>query len=154
MKQNKQRKMNYSQAFQLVNLLALLTWLLLIFLPRMKYTKRIAFGFTIFVLSIVYSWMVFSTFQMDDFKEFSSLQGLMSLFQKEQAVLLGWIHYLAFDLMAGLYILENGHQAFIINPLLRFYLHVWTCWFVDVPNHPLFSPKESAGLLIISRIYV
>jgi len=103
--------MNYSQAFQLVNLLALLTWLLLIFLPRMKYTKRIAFGFTIFILSIVYSWMVFSTFQMDDFKEFSSLKGLMSLFQNEQAVLLGWIHYLAFDLMVGIYILENGQKA-------------------------------------------
>jgi len=103
--------MNYSQAFQLVNLLALLTWLLLIFLPRMKYTKRIAFGFTIFILSIVYSWMVFSTFQMDDFKEFSSLKGLMSLFQNEQAVLLGWIHYLTFDLMVGIYILENGQKA-------------------------------------------
>lgn len=103
--------MNYSQAFQLVNLIALLTWLLLIFLPRMKYTKRIAFGFTIFILSIVYSWMVFSTFQMDDFKEFSSLKGLMSLFQNEQAVLLGWIHYLTFDLMVGIYILENGQKA-------------------------------------------
>jgi hypothetical protein len=110
--------MNYSQAFQLVNLLAMLTWLLLIFFPRMKYTKRIAFGFTIFILSIVYSWMVFSTFQMDDFKEFSSLKGLMSLFQKEQAVLLGWIHYLAFDLMAGLYILENGQKSNIKHLLL------------------------------------
>ena len=94
--------MNYTQAFQSVNLLALLTWLFIIFLPNMKYTRRIVFGFTIFILSVVYAWMVFSTFKMDDFKEFSTLQGLMTLFQSEQAVLLGWIHYLAFDLMVGI----------------------------------------------------
>ena len=103
--------MNYTQAFQSVNLLALLTWLFIIFLPNMKYTRRIVFGFTIFLLSVVYAWMVFSTFKMDDFKEFSTLQGLMTLFQSEQAVLLGWIHYLAFDLMVGLYILDNGQKA-------------------------------------------
>ena len=28
----------------------------------MKYTRRIVFGFTIFLLSVVYAWMVFSTF--------------------------------------------------------------------------------------------
>ena len=103
--------MNYSQAFQLVNLLAFLTWLVILLFPTMKYTKRVVFGFTIFLLSLVYNWMVFSTFQMDDFKEFSTLKGLMTLFQSEQAVLLGWIHYIAFDLMAGLYILDNGQKS-------------------------------------------
>lgn len=110
--------MNYTQAFQSVNLLALITWLFIIFLPNMKYTKRIVFGFTIFLLSVVYAWMVFSTFKMDDFKEFSTLQGLMTLFQSEQAVLLGWIHYLAFDLMVGLYILDNGQKANIKHAIL------------------------------------
>ena len=111
--------MNYTQAFQSVNLLALLTWLFIIFLPNMKYTRRIVFGFTIFLLSVVYAWMVFSTFKMDDFKEFSTLQGLMTLFQSEQAVLLGWIHYLAFDLMVGLYILDNGQKANIKPRMLQ-----------------------------------
>jgi hypothetical protein len=110
--------MNYTQAFQSVNLLALLTWLFIIFLPNMKYSRRIVFGFTIFLLSVVYAWMVFSTFKMDDFKEFSTLQGLMTLFQSEQAVLLGWIHYLAFDLMVGLYILDNGQKANIKHVFL------------------------------------
>lgn len=110
--------MNYTQAFQSVNLLALLTWLFILFLPNIKYTKRIVFGFTIFLLSLVYAWMVFSTFKMDDFKEFSTLQGLMTLFQSEQAVLLGWIHYLAFDLMVGLYILDNGQKSNIKHVFL------------------------------------
>ncbi|MFN5575699.1 MAG: abscisic acid-deficient protein Aba4 family protein, partial [Bacteroidota bacterium] len=47
--------MNYTQAFQTVNLIALLTWLFIIFLPNMKYTRRIVFGFTIFLLSVVYA---------------------------------------------------------------------------------------------------
>jgi len=54
--------------------------------------------------------MVTLTFQADDFAQFSTLTGLMSLFQSEQAVLVGWIHYLAFDLMVGLYILDNGQK--------------------------------------------
>lgn len=38
--------------------------------------------------------------------DFGSLSSVMTLFTKEDAVLAGWIHYLAFDLLVGMWMLD------------------------------------------------
>ena len=39
---------------------------------------------------------------------FASLAGVISLFKSPRVVLAGWIHYLAFDLMVGLFIVTDA----------------------------------------------
>jgi hypothetical protein len=40
---------------------------------------------------------------------FFDLKGVMNLFKNPKSVLGGWVHYLAFDLMVGLYIKTQGN---------------------------------------------
>ena len=51
-----------------------------------------------------------------DFQSFGSLAGVQSLFKgQKEIVLAGWIHYLAFDLVAGSYILRDGQARGIAH---------------------------------------
>ena len=42
--------------------------------------------------------------------DFGSLKSVMTLFTEENAVLAGWIHYLAFDLLIGMWILDQNKE--------------------------------------------
>lgn len=110
--------MSNDQLFQLANALVLPAWLLLAFLPRWQWTGRIVVGIIVSMLSLLYVFLVLRSIQVSDFADFSSLDGITKLFSEPGAVLAGWIHYLAFDLMTGWYIVKNGEQH-QINQWLR-----------------------------------
>jgi hypothetical protein len=93
--------------FKLANGLAMIGWIILIFLPRYRSDKLIL-GIFITLLSIVYTYLVFTEFTFADLKGFGSLHGVMTLFQNPGVLLAGWVHYLAFDLMVGLWIKNNA----------------------------------------------
>jgi hypothetical protein len=42
---------------------------------------------------------------------FSSLEGIKVLFANDTALVAGWIHYLAFDLFVGTYIVQKGVET-------------------------------------------
>ena len=110
-------------AFQYANLLVLPQWVMMIVAPRWRVTQMLAQMLPIpMILGSVYIYYLFiaptSTSGTGpsspglDFRAFSTLQGVMSLMgsgQKETA-LAGWIHYLAFDLVAGSYVLRDGQE--------------------------------------------
>jgi hypothetical protein len=100
--------MPLSQIFQLSTILATIAWLFLMIAPRWKWTGRIIIGFIIMLLCLVYIFVLTRSFNTDVFEGFSNLDGLMQFFKNESAVLAGWIHYLAFDLMVGLFIVHNS----------------------------------------------
>lgn len=102
--------MTNDQIFQLSSTLAMLGWLLLIFLPGWKWTGRIVLGFIITLFCLVYIFTLGKSFSANDFKSFGTLAGVMKLFTSEGAVLAGWLHYLAFDLMVGLFILHEARK--------------------------------------------
>ena len=56
--------------------------------------------------------------------DFGSLDSVMELFTDEKAVLGGWIHYLAFDLLVGMWIVDKNQtlkiSPFLIAPCLVF----------------------------------
>lgn len=112
----------YAQIFQYANTTAMLAWVLLIVAPRWAWSERIARGIIVAGLAALYVYFVLGAIKMDDFASFGSLNGVMKLFTSEQAVLAGWLHYLAFDLMTGLYIKNDGQQHeinhFILIPCL------------------------------------
>src|SRR3546814_13933371 len=42
--------------------------------------------------------------------DFTSLAGVMALFATKGGMLVGWVHYLAFDLFAGMWIARDADQ--------------------------------------------
>ncbi|MCC6773345.1 MAG: DUF4281 domain-containing protein [Gemmatimonadaceae bacterium] len=93
--------------FAIANPLPLPAWLLLLFLPRWKYTLPIARLVLVPLLSLAYAAIILLKFGEAD-GDFNSLAGVQQLFANPYALLGGWIHYLAFDLFVGTWIVEDA----------------------------------------------
>ncbi|HUR10358.1 MAG TPA: ABA4-like family protein [Flavitalea sp.] len=109
--------------FSICNMVAMVGWIILIVLPWWISSDRFIIGVIISLLAIVYTWMIVSSFHLSDLSAFGSLDGVMRLFTDRFVVTAGWIHYLAFDLMVGLFIRKNAvrhdiHHALVIPCLL------------------------------------
>jgi hypothetical protein len=109
--------------FKLCSTIAMLTWLVIIILsPFWKNYDKVIIGIVISLFCIVYAWLLFNSFKPTDFEKFGTADGVMSLFTNKTAVVAGWVHYLAFDLMMGLFITKNaakhGIKHIIIVPCL------------------------------------
>ncbi len=115
--------MTPTQVFSIAGLITTLMWILMIFLPKWKVTKYlINFKIIPLILSFIYAIYIFLSIKINGMPDFGSLTSVMKLFTKENAVLAGWIHYLAFDLIIGMWMLNaskklNIHQL-IIAPCL------------------------------------
>ena len=116
--------MDPNALFTFANTLALVSWVALAIFAYTKWISKYLLGSVIALLCILYAALVFQSLSMEDMSQFSTLAGVKSLFTSEWAVLTGWIHYLAFDLMAGLYIVNNAQSLHIpqlaIVPCLLF----------------------------------
>lgn len=110
--------MSNESIFILCNTLALLGWIALFTLPKNKWSKRSVQPVIVTLLTLIYTMLVIHTLTFDDLQSFGSLAGVMKLFTNSTAVLAGWVHYLAFDLMIGLYILNSGQKHLIHHALL------------------------------------
>ena len=114
--------MTPENTFQLCSTIALVGWIILILLPFWRSSDHFITGIIVTLFAIVYAWLVFSNFSFADVQKFNSLQGVMQLFNNPFMVTAGWIHYLAFDLMTGLFISRNARMYninhWIIAPCL------------------------------------
>jgi hypothetical protein len=111
--------------FKIANAVAFFAWLILILAsPFWKHTDKFLVGIVVTALAIFYAISIFAGFKMDDVEKFSTLDGIMNLFTNKQAVLGGWIHYLCFDLMTGIWIknnsLKQGISQWLVLPCLIF----------------------------------
>ncbi len=106
--------MDPDQLFQIANAIAMIGWITLIIFPDKSWTNKLLTGVVITLFGVVYTFIIFTSITPGDFNNFSTLDGVMGLFTNEKGVLAGWIHYLAFDLMTGLYIVNNARK-FNIN---------------------------------------
>lgn len=110
--------MNPTEVFSIVNLMAMPMWILMIFLPKWKITRfMIDYKIIPVILSMVYGVYIFISLRAGGGMDFGSLESVMQLFTKEDAVLAGWVHYLAFDLLVGMWILDQNRKL-EINHLL------------------------------------
>jgi hypothetical protein len=102
--------------------IAFIGWLVLLIFPFRPFTSRLVIGTVITLLCATYAVLLFQTLQPTDFQKFSTLAGVTSLLGTPGAMLVGWIHYLAFDLLAGLFIAHNaakhGVSHIVIIPCL------------------------------------
>ena len=101
--------MNHELIFSLSGILAMAGWVLLFLSPLMPiWSKRIA-GLAIpVVLSAGYVIMLFAF--PPPTGGFGSFAEVTELFSHADALIAGWIHYLAFDLLVGAWICRQGRR--------------------------------------------
>lgn len=102
--------MNNDLVFQIVNGFAFLGWIPLFAAPFWKHTLFVSRVMIVLPLALFYTVFIFSGISDLDPRSFSSLEGVKALFSNDTALVTGWIHYLAFDLFVGTYIVQQGVQ--------------------------------------------
>ena len=103
-----------SNLYKLVNVVAAIGWVILIFLPNWNLAdSAIKYGIVV-GLSVFYIYILFIR---KDIKNevypkgnFTSLEGVINLFKNPRNLLAGWVHYLAFDLMLGIFIKTQANE--------------------------------------------
>jgi ABA4-like protein len=109
--------MTPEHVFSIANSVALIAWLLLAVMPRLHWVSLLAsrivpatFAAT-YVLILAAKWGTSSG-------NFSSLAGVASLFANPWVLLVGWLHYLAFDLLVGHWEVHDARQRGIPHLLV------------------------------------
>lgn len=93
--------MNAELAFKCANYFALIGWALLAFAPRWRWTARVVHTGAISLILAAAYLVLASLYLFSGDGGMGSLAQLAKAFQNPNIVLVGWIHYLAFDLFIG-----------------------------------------------------
>jgi Domain of unknown function (DUF4281) len=110
--------MSLETIFSVCGWVASLGWLLLVFVPRWKWTARFITAVLLpLTLAFVYLFLVATHFGQSE-GSFSSLAGVSQLFRNPYNLLAGWIHYLAFDLFIGSWEVRDAQRLGIRHLLV------------------------------------
>ena len=134
--------MTADSLFALANNLVLPAWLLLVIAPGWEWTQRLVHAAWIpMLLGGAYLGLALLGPGAPEGADFSTLPGVMRLFDSPVAVLAGWIHYLVFDLFVGAWEVRDARR--------RGVSHLWVvpCLVVTLMLGP-------AGLLLYLGIRV
>ena len=103
--------------FRIATGIAFIGWIVLIGFPNWEYANKFIMSTSVFLLCLLYSYLLIivknPTDEVYPKGNFSSLEGVINLFKNPKSVLIGWVHYLAFDLMIGIYIKNTANAEFI-----------------------------------------
>jgi len=99
--------------FKLANAFAMSGWLLLFLLPYWKFTPIIVLYVSFILIGVLYIFLLQKAMRTKpepdgDKPGFSNIRGVLALLRNPIGGLTAWVHILAFDLMMGLYIHEEG----------------------------------------------
>ena len=103
--------------FSIANLVAMAAWVALVILPGRWVTEVLTSTAVPLLLAIAYVLIVATTFGRTP-GGFSSLAAVATLFSNPWALLAGWIHYLAFDLLIGTWEARNAREHGVPHLLL------------------------------------
>lgn len=110
--------MTPSDVFSIANTMALPMWLLMIILPKWKVTRfLIDYKIIPLLLAVVYAIYIVMAMLDGPAMDFGSLESVMTLFTSEEAVLAGWVHYLVFDLLVGMWMLDQN-KGLKLHPII------------------------------------
>lgn len=120
--------MSAETLFSVTNTLALAAWILLIFAPRWRWTRRLVHSGAVPLL-LAFAYVVLVVLFLGDGEGgFGSIAEVSMLFANDWVLLAGWIHYLAFDLWVGAWEVSDSekkgvpHYAVIPCLILTFLL--------------------------------
>lgn len=135
-------------SFKVFSAVALVGWLPIFFLPFWEAGPTFVVSVSVTLLAVIYGFLLKLSFSEKgptggDKPGFFNLRGVIALFQKPTAILAAWVHILAFDLMAAVYIQQEGTQLGMSHWILL------PCYFLTLMFGPL-------GLLlfVILRFFV
>lgn len=101
--------MTPERLFSILNLVAIAGWVPLVFLPRFRWARVVVPVGIPIVLALVYAAIIVTTFGRSE-GGFSSLGDVRTLFENPWALLAGWVHYLAFDLLIGGWEVRDAYE--------------------------------------------
>jgi len=95
--------MTYSLLFSIINLSVLPAWALLIFFPKWKGTKFIVHSalYPLFLGGVYIICFALALSGQGAGGNFTSIEGIRELFSSDVGIIIGWTHYLVFDLFIG-----------------------------------------------------
>ncbi|TAF68113.1 MAG: DUF4281 domain-containing protein [Cytophagales bacterium] len=135
--------------FNIFNTAVLPVWFLMIFLPKQKFTHWLTRTQVVpFAIAIAYACIIFSVIGSLQNADFSSLAGIKALFSagNDWTVTAAWFHYLAFDLLVGIWIFHHSQEAKIphlyIVPCLIFTFLLGPVGFLMYKLLGLFTRKK------------
>ncbi|HIF92604.1 MAG: ABA4-like family protein [Myxococcales bacterium] len=100
--------------FLICNSGVLPAWLLLAFAPNWSFTQRLVHQIWIpILLGSVYLAVLVMSPTMSEEGGFSTLDGVMMLFTSPSFALVGWVHYLVFDLFVGAWEVRDARRRSI-----------------------------------------
>lgn len=118
--------MTAERLFSILNLIAIVGWLPLVFLPRARWATAVVPVVLPCLLGVIYVVLVAASLPWGE-GGFSSLAGVGALFENPWALLAGWAHYLAFDLFIGGWQVRDARERgiphlFVVPALLLTFL--------------------------------
>lgn len=109
--------MDWTLIFGAVNLLALAAWIALIALPRWPALLSGILYLGVGLLCLIYAASLIAVLTGlvpagEGGADFTTIEGVRSIFSSDAGVTIGWTHYLAFDLFVGLWIARDADAKF------------------------------------------
>lgn len=105
--------MSWGGLFIFVHVVALAGWAMLFVLPRGQRVAAYVLYLCVGLLCLTYAVMFASRFKAIIVGDFLSIDGLKALFATDAGIVIGWTHYLAFDLFIGQWIAKDAdHKGF------------------------------------------
>jgi hypothetical protein len=119
--------MTAEQTFPVLNLVALVAWILLVVLPRQRWVSDVISGVAVPALLAAAYVALIATNWRGSSGGFASLGDVALLFSNPWLLLAGWTHYLAFDLLVGAWEVRNArsrgiHHLLVVPCLLLTFL--------------------------------
>lgn len=103
--------MELETVFSIVSSLALISWILLFIFYSGKWVYTLLFSGVLVILALTYLYFIIQGISGAEEGGFGSLAEVRSLFGSDEALLAGWIHYLAFDLFVGMWIARDAWKT-------------------------------------------
>lgn len=111
--------MDYETGYMLINLGVLPAWLLLFFAPRSSLTEKLVHsGMYPLVYGGLYAFFLIRAMYFGVGAEdggMTTAAGVSAFFSHSNGVLVGWLHYLVFDLFVGAWIARDGARKNIAH---------------------------------------
>lgn len=120
--------MTYELMFSLVNASVLPAWLLLVLLPKSNITDKLVHSMLYplvlgAVYIVIFALTIFAGHGADG-GSFTSIEGVRALFSSDAGIVIGWTHYLVFDLFVGAWEARDakrrGFNHWLLIPCLFF----------------------------------
>ena len=97
-------------AFSVANLTAMLSWVLLVVLPRRRWVSDTVAGVGVPALLAAAYIVLIATNWGNSAGGFSTLANVALLFANPWMLLAGWVHYLCFDLLIGCWEVRDARE--------------------------------------------